>query len=610
MRFLNNLDVAILFVVTLPTFGAASATNVYIAQSAAGSANGSGCANAYAVTFFNSSANWGPSATQIGAGTTVHLCGTVTSELSFNGSGTSGSMIELLFETGASIQISPGADSNGAVNLGSNNYLVIDGGANTPCGWNTATDKRTGYCNGQIENMLYGSNDAICPGGACTTQANSGGNLIQGRGNNVEIRNLRVGPSYIHTASGNGISGTVNTSGNSVTYVSGTNFSICGGSTSSCPYVVLNGIYYGVSAVSNGSITTTQSAGSQTAVTYQIGNDTAGTGCISDNGGSTWNIHDNQLDDGNWCVTVGWGNVNNITIANNYFVNNSHHVAMAGYGAATLNGFTFSGNFTSDMCSSASHCWDSAPADAWHGDAIHIYGTPGQSIAEHMTINNNIFGGETGADVTAQLFSEEFSSMNNVAIFNNLFIQTSHWGTSSSNYSWGPAECDSSCYFVSNTIARGNNSGTNWGLGYSTYSFIVTLENNVNEGSATLASIGASSPSLTLNYNAYGPNGGRPFNPGGASFATWQSSSREGSASIYNSSSLGLSASYQPALGSPLIGAGVNVCATISAFCATYPSINNDLAGNPRPSNGAWDIGAYQHQFAPAPPTGLSAAAQ
>ncbi len=54
----------------------ASASSIYIAQSAAGAANGADCADAFAVAFFNNSANWGGGGNQIGAGTTVHLCGT------------------------------------------------------------------------------------------------------------------------------------------------------------------------------------------------------------------------------------------------------------------------------------------------------------------------------------------------------------------------------------------------------------------------------------------------------------------------------------------------------------------------------------------------------
>jgi hypothetical protein len=73
----------------------ASSTAVYLAQAAAGSGDGSSCANARAASWFNSSSNWGTGSAQIGAGTTVYLCGTVSTSLSFQGSGASGSPVTL-----------------------------------------------------------------------------------------------------------------------------------------------------------------------------------------------------------------------------------------------------------------------------------------------------------------------------------------------------------------------------------------------------------------------------------------------------------------------------------------------------------------------------------
>lgn len=526
--------------------GVARANNIYIAQTAAGAANGSSCANAYAYGFFNAAANWGTGANQIGPGSIVHLCGTITAELAFQGSGTSGNVITLLFETGAKIQISPGMDSNGAINL-SNNYILIDGGTGQPCGWNTATNASEGSCNGQVENMLYGSSDGACPGGTCTTQsASTGWNLIKGNGgSNIEIRNLRIGPSYIHTSTGNS------------------------------------------------------------------GNDGGGTGCVDDWSGSNWNVHDNLLDDGAWCLNVEFasGTTSNVSITNNYFRNNSHHVAVDG--TQTLNGITFSGNFFGDMCTSSSECWDTT-GDDWHGDAIHFYTSAGSGTLENVTINNNIFGGNTGGDVTGQIFSEEFTTISNVAIFNNLFIMSTSPDVGSSNHAWGPAQCSSGCYVLNNTVARQTVTGGNFDLGFSTYAMVATLENNVNQGASYLATVSASSPSLTLDYNAYGPfgNGWQYKKTSYGTFASWQSASGEGAHSFYNSS-LGLNGTFQPSAGSPLIGAGVNVCTQNPTFCTNYPAIQNDIAGNARPSSGAWDIGAYQHVgSAPVPPTGLSAVAK
>src|ERR1700722_4423412 len=69
--------------------------DIYISQTIAGAANGSSCANAYPATYFNTSGNWGPGASQIGPGTTVHLCGTISTPISAQASGTMGSPITI-----------------------------------------------------------------------------------------------------------------------------------------------------------------------------------------------------------------------------------------------------------------------------------------------------------------------------------------------------------------------------------------------------------------------------------------------------------------------------------------------------------------------------------
>jgi len=73
--------------------GVCFANDIYIAQSASGTSNGSSCANARAASFFNSGSNWGNGTTQIGPGTVVHLCGNIASGLTFQGDGVSGNPV-------------------------------------------------------------------------------------------------------------------------------------------------------------------------------------------------------------------------------------------------------------------------------------------------------------------------------------------------------------------------------------------------------------------------------------------------------------------------------------------------------------------------------------
>ena len=94
------------------------------------------CANAYPVSFFNTEGNWGAGAGQIGPGTTVHLCGTLTfnpgaTGLTVYGSGTSGQPITILFEPGAVLQAPyfGGYSGAGGIYVNGYSYITIDGGS-------------------------------------------------------------------------------------------------------------------------------------------------------------------------------------------------------------------------------------------------------------------------------------------------------------------------------------------------------------------------------------------------------------------------------------------------------------------------------------------------
>ena len=101
----RNLILAVILVTFAAAF--ATASDIYIAQNAIGANTGADCADAHAVTWFDSGSNWGSGGGQIGPGTTVHLCGTFSAPagaseyLTFQGSGTNGNPITLLFESGA-----------------------------------------------------------------------------------------------------------------------------------------------------------------------------------------------------------------------------------------------------------------------------------------------------------------------------------------------------------------------------------------------------------------------------------------------------------------------------------------------------------------------------
>jgi len=164
----RNFVLALMFVIVAAAFSTAS--DIYIAQNAAGGDTGTDCADAHAVSWFNSSANWGSKAGQIGPGTTVRLCGTLTSNLTANGSGSSGGPITILFESGAGISLSS-CGSMGCLNVAGKSYIVVDGGVN---GVIEATNSGTGLGSGDS----YGVYARTCT--------------------SCEIKNLTIRNMYIH----------------------------------------------------------------------------------------------------------------------------------------------------------------------------------------------------------------------------------------------------------------------------------------------------------------------------------------------------------------------------------------------------------------------------
>ena len=194
MRFLSKALFLVIIlsmqIISFSTASGASASNIYIAQNASGSANGSSCANAYPYTFFNTSGNWGQGGSQIGPGTTVHLCGTITAPanacnyLSFQGSGSSGSPVTLLFEPGAMLTAPTWGAGCFAIYSTGHNYITIDGG-------NTGS---------AVANTLTG-------GGTIQATANGTGLTYRVNGNgvglyscsNCVVKNLVISDIYVHT---------------------------------------------------------------------------------------------------------------------------------------------------------------------------------------------------------------------------------------------------------------------------------------------------------------------------------------------------------------------------------------------------------------------------
>jgi hypothetical protein len=156
----------------------AQASNVYITPDGGGSGI---CTNStHPPSWFNNSGNWGSGSTQIGPGTVVHLCGSFTDStandtlLTFQGSGTPGHPVTLLFESGTTLtNTNYWGDNNGAIFSQGHTNITVDGGTN-----------------GLIQNTGNGS--------ARPNHHDTKGLVITSCSANCVIKNLHVDNLYVH----------------------------------------------------------------------------------------------------------------------------------------------------------------------------------------------------------------------------------------------------------------------------------------------------------------------------------------------------------------------------------------------------------------------------
>jgi len=175
----------------------AFATTRYIAQTAGTFSGGSACNGQTTITpaTFNGTTN--------AAGDLDYICGTITvaantEALKVNGSGTSASPITLKFDSGAVLSSPewPADGTGGAIDVGGNSYIVIDGngGAN-------------GWTQGIIEATANGDSGAPCLSGSCTDHGDSNG--VEGDGATyITVTGLAIIDMYVTTGNPNPGGGT------------------------------------------------------------------------------------------------------------------------------------------------------------------------------------------------------------------------------------------------------------------------------------------------------------------------------------------------------------------------------------------------------------------
>jgi hypothetical protein len=459
---------------------AARANDIYLAQNLSGAGNGADCADALAVSWFNSSANWGGGTNQIGPGTTVHLCGTITGAagstgLDVLGNGTSTSPITILFETGAVLQAPYWAGPNlsgmcnsscgGAIDILGFSYITIDGGTN-----------------GLIQNTANGTSLA--------NHQNSVGIYLNG--SNLIVRNLAIQSIYMNQGSSSSATDTAGENTADIRVDKGSpNISIYNNK--------LNDARVGIWSDSSGS-----------GVNYY--NNTIQSHCwhISLNGSGSPNVYNNDISDWtNWFYPnayhqdgiIVYGDSTAITpfIYNNYI-----HGDLIG---ASPTGFIFctygaTGNGSASSCTIFNNLLVGTGNTATRGAGIYFHsGNGSNSLGPHFLYNNTFVG------FSFMIYAEGDSTIH-YTIQNNVFF-----GNGSQWYLEGNTTALSSLTSDHNDFYGGRSNGPfSWGSvsngQFSNWQSMGkdTNGSNANPGLDSTYHLQANSPVISLSANLTGLN--------------------------------------------------------------------------------------------------------
>lgn len=525
-----------------------SANDIYIAQTAAGGNTGADCADAYALTFFNNSANWGSGSNKIGPGTTVHLCGTFSAPagannyLTFQAGGNSANPITLLFEDGAVLTATYWGGA--AITSDGNNWIVVNGGTN-------------------------GIIQATANGSSLASQNGSGVGVLMSGSSNSTVENLTLSDLYVDSsvtdsASGNNVDGVVWYGGSNITitrntchdvrwcYIYGYGYPGSGGTTSGVTiswntcYNIDHCIVVGDSGYPN-------------AASFLSGSNCSN--IVYGNEAYNFSNWDNSSDLNHHDGIHTWANQN----GSSYYVcviSNYIHGSLSSSGAYFGGGYYIESTTAGGVA--ANNIVDSSSSHANSCDTGAIGSANGTSAANgsgEIIVNNTVVGG-------CQAQGEEYAaeSTTNDTFENNYASTGPTYVLTGSPY--GPANTFTVADYNVYGLAQGANPF------YGTASGCESGANFAAWQSCGWDAHGKTA-TVTLNSNYTLPSGS-PLIGAGA-----------------NLSSLGITALLT---GAPQTFGAQGLCGT---GCIA------------RPSTGAWDVGAYPYSATagnpPAAPTGLSA---
>ena len=518
--------------------GTAAGESIYIAQTAHGSDNGVSAASAHAVTWFNTSGNWGGGAGKISPGDTVHLCGVFSfpvtrTGLLVNGSGVSGSPITIKFEPGAILQspvfINGNSAGDGAIATNGNSWIVIDGGTTAgglPNGIIQDTDNGTGLGH---QEWSIGIGAAHC--------------------DNCEFRNLIIRNIYLRTS----YNDTTDMDGDVGMSISGSNWRV-----DHCIFHDIRwALSHGYSAVdSNNTVDHNEFYNDDH--DFTLASNTTGTA-------SRDYVHDNYFHD-----FSNWDSPNNMF----------HHDGIHSWNSAEISGASSWGSFT----------------------GLYIYnnrfdGDCGGNFNEYIFLE----GGYNNAGRTpwtqnfsspnAFIYGNFFRCTDNPPRTHILFTITGP-GVVFNNTLIGNDPAAGAGLFSLGGAGLGGVSGLP-----AAYSAGLDVRNNLLSGENTLIGGSASDTWTHLpdhdfyGYYAASYNAFWGFGVDVSDFGKWESACNCDANSSADPSPLGVvDANGMPIAGSWLVGNGQNM------FAAGYnlPGMGVDINGTARPTSGAWDVGAYQ----------------
>jgi len=527
--------------------------DVYISQ------NGSG--SSYSVAWLNNQANWGPGTNQISPGDTVHLVGVISNGLCIFGSGLNASTpTTIYFESNAMLSaptmIAPALYWM-QLNLGGGSNLVVDGGVN---GIIQCTDNGTSAAYGG--NCDYSQGDIVA--------------LYNPSAYNLTIRNLTISNLYNRLPS------------------------------SSDP------------EQGNGA--------NSTAIALQ---------------GSDILIQNNYFYDNEQVVECTANNSSNFTAVGNTIIGFNHGITI-GITGQNSNPSFYNAIIRSNIIVEADNyeSTNSSVGANWHRDPVFLFDNAWSSSAptienptnyyfgllSNIDISYNWFGSGINPQTTVAgsgaLYIENHSTntMTAIKIYNNIFTLTPplEWacGFLGSGFVMGTNNI-----IANNTIISWHSNMTGGGVYYPHEIPIgpgqncMVVNNLMIDGTTGIFLVGQTITNVLSSFSAtnqqyvagfysgynvfasgaqqfeegvncgFGTSGSLGnFVPYGLTLAQWQAlgPNYDNTSIVTNTNAVTLTASYQSIQGSVGIGAGTN----LSAF------FTNDFYGNPRSTNGLWDIGA------------------